>query len=78
MPKKTASQNRRSRRSLDEPDWMPLSALGGLVGGFFVAYIIAEAALGNSIHPLHWVVAAAGAAAGYLVGLLYTRMKAAP
>lgn len=56
---------------------MPLSALVGLAGGFFLAFIFAEIVLGQSIHPLHWGVAALGAGAGYMGGLLYERHKAA-
>lgn len=75
MTKKSSPQQRRAQHNSDKPDLMPLSAFGGLAGGFFVAYIIAETALSNSVHPLHWGESAAGAGAGYLVGLLYTRLK---
>lgn len=58
-----------------EDEWLPLSALGALTGGLFLAYIAAEAVFYTRPHPLHWFVAASGAALGYLGGLFYHRWK---
>ncbi|HXF70039.1 MAG TPA: hypothetical protein VNK89_09550 [Thermoflexus sp.] len=50
------------------------SFVGGAVG-FLGAYLFAEAALRSSIHPIHWAVAAGGAALGYLMGLAWYRIR---
>ena len=43
----------------------------GLLGGFLVGYIGAEATVQRFMHPLHWLVAAIGAAMGYFGALLW-------
>jgi hypothetical protein len=50
---------------------MPLPALGAMLIGFLIAFVVAEAALAGYQHPVHWIAAAAGGAAGYLGGLLF-------
>lgn len=51
-----------------------VSFVGGTVG-FLGAYLFAEAALSTRIHPIHWAVAAGGAALGYLIGLAWYRVR---
>ncbi len=56
-------------------EWSPfVSFVGGTVG-FLGAYLFAEAALSTHIHPIHWAVAAGGAALGYLIGLAWYRVR---
>ncbi len=51
-----------------------VSFVGGTVG-FLGAYLFAETALSTRIHPIHWAVAAGGAALGYLIGLTWYRVR---
>jgi hypothetical protein len=69
-------------RFLDEPlpgapetDWTPLPAVAGAVAAGFPSYFIAEAALQQDPHPVHWVVTMAGSSVGYLGGLLFHRIR---
>lgn len=52
-------------------DWLPLPAIGGVVAGLFLFFIIAEIALAQQIHGIHWGMAAGGALAGYFIGLFW-------
>ncbi len=52
-------------------DWLPLSALAGIMAGFLLAYLAAEMALYLRPHPLHWLVAAIGGGVGYAGGLAW-------
>lgn len=56
-----------------DTDWMPLTALGGLVAGFFTLFLGTEVTLATRPHPEHWLAAAGGGALFYLVGLVYAR-----
>lgn len=47
------------------------NALLGLFGGFLVAYIISEVALGRYMHPIHWLGAASGALVLYVGSYLW-------
>ena len=58
-----------------QTDWMPLQAIGGLAAVAFPAYIVAEAALSSTLHPLHWLVAVVGGLLGYVGGLLLYRRR---
>ena len=48
-----------------------------LFGGFLLAYLIAEGALAARPHPVHWVVALAGALviAGSAYGITLWRLR---
>ncbi len=64
------TQSARQDNSVNR-DWMPLSALAGIMAGFLLAYLIAEMALYLRPHPLHWLVAAIGGGIGYAGGLAW-------
>ena len=70
MSKRSSSRTVSSRSATRQLEPMALPALVGLSVGLFTAYIIAEMTLTTGTHPLHWIVAAGGAAAGYVIGLL--------
>lgn len=52
-------------------DWLPLPAVGGVLVGLFLFFIVAEIALAQQIHVIHWGMGAGGALAGYLTGLFW-------
>lgn len=52
-------------------DWLPLPAMGGVLLGLFLFFIVAEIALAQQIHGIHWGMAAGGALAGYFIGLFW-------
>lgn len=58
-----------------KPGGPSLESLVGVMAGFPLAYLIAEAALPGNKHPLHWFLTAVGAFCGYLVGAGVYRMK---
>jgi len=66
MPRK-----RVGRKKPKQMVWLPLVAAVGVSLGWLMAYIGAETLLSARVHPLHWLVAAAGALVGYLVGLVW-------
>ncbi|MCL4507601.1 MAG: hypothetical protein M1140_16510 [Chloroflexi bacterium] len=43
--------------------------------GFLAAYLAAEAWLADRMHPLHWVVAAAGALTGWLLFTMFNWLR---
>jgi len=43
--------------------------------GFLAAYLAAEAWLADRTHPLHWVVAAAGAPTGWLLFTMFNWLR---
>lgn len=72
IPRKQRIQNRRTGSNLTT-----LTSLGGLAVGLFLAYLLGEILLYEQIHPIHWIVAVAGASLGYLVGIFLTLIKSA-
>lgn len=71
MAKSYLQPQRRNRPPTDD------SAAGFLAaaGGFFAAYLTAEALLADRMHPLHWVIAAAGACAGWLLVIVIKKLQ---
>ena len=47
------------------------NALLGLFGGFLLAYMISEAALGTLVHPIHWTAAGVTAVVLYIASYLW-------
>lgn len=54
---------------------LPLLILATLSGGAFLGYFTGELALVHIAHPIHWLVAAAGGLAGWLIGKLIYRLR---
>lgn len=71
---------RQYRRNLSRPqdDWTIWAPWWAMVGAFLLAYIVAEAELSRYPHPLHWLAAIGGGAAGYLGGVLFRLWKTTP
>jgi len=61
--------DRRTPRRVDiKPPPNGLPPIIGLTVAAVVAYLVAESALADQMHPLHWLVAMAGALAGLGAG----------
>lgn len=71
MPRGTT----RSRRHKHSGDQMPAGAFLAVAMVFFAAWLSAEALLATRPHPLHWGVAAGGAAAGWLATKVFYRWR---
>ena len=65
----------RRRRKAKGREGIPFVAALGTMGGFLLAYLIAEATLNPRLHPLHWIVAGAGAVVGAGLGYLWFRLR---
>lgn len=46
-----------------------------VIFGFMTAYLVAEAYLAEYVHPLHWGVAAFGAFAGWLLAVIFQKLR---
>ena len=44
----------------EKTDWLPLPAMGGVLLGLFLFFIVAEIALAQQIHVIHWAWGLAG------------------
>lgn len=58
-----------------DPGGPSLEALAGLAVGFPMSYLAAEGLLPGPLHPVHWLITALGAGAGYLVGSSVFHLK---
>ena len=54
---------------------LPFVAVVGAMGGFLLAYLVAETVLSPQLHLLHWLVAGAGAVLGTGLGYLWYRLR---
>ena len=70
---KSTKQSRPATKPKDRG--LPLLILATLSGGAFLGYLTGELALARNAHPIHWLVAAAGGLAGWLIGKLIYRLR---
>jgi protein-S-isoprenylcysteine O-methyltransferase Ste14 len=70
MTRKRAKQKRTRKE-----DGLPFVAVVLGTVGFLFAYLFAEAGLDPQAHPIHWMVAGAGAVLGMGLGYLWYRLR---
>lgn len=58
-----------------DPGGPSLEGLAGVVVGFPLAYLAAEGLLPGPMHPVHWLITALGAGAGYVAGTAVAYLK---